>query len=284
MEVQLTDFENAAFTVFIVLLTRVVLAFDLALYIPLSRVDENMRRAQEVDGVVRNLFFFRKNLAPIDKPSGDPLPSPLASPDSEPSLKKSRSAHFLNGNGNGSGDSGAGGAQCGLGVDEDEDAFEEMTMNEIMNGKGTHYPGLLPLVYAYLDYINCDPETYSRCDQYLQFISQRARGEIKTTARWVRDFVLAHPSYRQDSVVPPDTAHDLLQVCKAVGEGTLRAPELLGQVEIPRLRPDEAFGRVLKGRLSELERSELVAKYMMRASLKKDDSTPYGKTRASSAV
>lgn len=38
MEVQLTDFENAAFTVFVVLVTRVVLAFDLALYTPLSKV------------------------------------------------------------------------------------------------------------------------------------------------------------------------------------------------------------------------------------------------------
>lgn len=38
MEVQLTDFENAAFTVFVVLLQRVILFFDLNLYIPLSLV------------------------------------------------------------------------------------------------------------------------------------------------------------------------------------------------------------------------------------------------------
>jgi hypothetical protein len=38
MEVQLTDFENAAFTVFVVLVTRVMLAFDLSFYIPLSKV------------------------------------------------------------------------------------------------------------------------------------------------------------------------------------------------------------------------------------------------------
>lgn len=38
MEVQMTDFENAAFTVFIVLVTRVLLAFDLRLYVPLSKV------------------------------------------------------------------------------------------------------------------------------------------------------------------------------------------------------------------------------------------------------
>jgi len=50
MEIQLTDFENAAFTVFVVLLTRIILAFDLHLYIPISKLDENMRRAHARDG------------------------------------------------------------------------------------------------------------------------------------------------------------------------------------------------------------------------------------------
>ena len=35
---QLTDFENAAYVVFIVLLTRVILSFDLDLIIPISKV------------------------------------------------------------------------------------------------------------------------------------------------------------------------------------------------------------------------------------------------------
>lgn len=38
MEVQLTDFENAAFAVFIVLLSRAILAFNLNFYIPISKV------------------------------------------------------------------------------------------------------------------------------------------------------------------------------------------------------------------------------------------------------
>lgn len=38
MEVQLTDFENAAFAVFIVLLSRAILHFNLNLYIPISKV------------------------------------------------------------------------------------------------------------------------------------------------------------------------------------------------------------------------------------------------------
>ena len=53
MEVQLTDFENAAFTTFVVLVSRVILAFGLNLYVPLSKVDENMRRAHKRDAVRR---------------------------------------------------------------------------------------------------------------------------------------------------------------------------------------------------------------------------------------
>ena len=51
MEMQATDAENAAFIIFVVLVTRVILAFDLNLYIPLSKVDENMKRAHVRDGV-----------------------------------------------------------------------------------------------------------------------------------------------------------------------------------------------------------------------------------------
>lgn len=53
-----------------------------------------------------------------------------------------------------------------------EENCEEMTMDEIFNGKDCYYPGLIPLAYAYLDYINTDPETRKRVDQYLQFISK----------------------------------------------------------------------------------------------------------------
>ena len=47
-----------------------------------------------------------------------------------------------------------------------------MTMTEIFTGKGDYFPGLLPLVYAYLDFINCDAITYKRVKEYLQFIEK----------------------------------------------------------------------------------------------------------------
>lgn len=62
MEVQITDFENAAFTVFIVLLTRVILSFGLNFYMPLSRVDNNMAKAHKRDAVRTEKFAFRRNI------------------------------------------------------------------------------------------------------------------------------------------------------------------------------------------------------------------------------
>jgi len=38
MEVQLTDFENAAFAIFVVLLSRAILYFNLNFYVPISKV------------------------------------------------------------------------------------------------------------------------------------------------------------------------------------------------------------------------------------------------------
>ncbi len=115
-----------------------------------------------------------------------------------------------------------------------EDSCEEMTMGQIFNGKGEYFPGLLPLVYSYLDFIQCDSETYRRVDQYLQFIEKRAKGELLTPATWMRRFVQGHPSYKGDSVVSPEIAHDLMRACKEFGEGSLHIPELLGDIKIDR--------------------------------------------------
>lgn len=38
---------------------------------------------------------------------------------------------------------------------------------EIMLGKGNYYPGLVPLVYAYLGHIGCDSDTMDTVDQVL---------------------------------------------------------------------------------------------------------------------
>ena len=38
----------------------------------------------------------------------------------------------------------------------------------------------------------------------------RARGEIKTSATYIREFVRSHPAYKLDSVVSQPIAYDLM--------------------------------------------------------------------------
>jgi len=194
MEIQVTDFENAAFSVFMVLMTRAILSFDLNFYVPINKVDENMERAHGVDAVLNEKFYFRKNPFPArpsrantafgdDSRPGSAMPSRPASP----------------------------------GPVEDE--YEEMTINEIINGSPEgEFPGLIPIVESYLDSVNVDVETRCELATYLDLISKRASGELDTTARWIRNFVAAHPRYKQDSVVDEEMTHDLIGAVIAIGE------------------------------------------------------------------
>lgn len=61
-EAQLTDFENAAIVCFVVLLTRVILSYQLDFLIPISKVDENMQTSQKRGAVLTEKFWFKKNI------------------------------------------------------------------------------------------------------------------------------------------------------------------------------------------------------------------------------
>ncbi|KAH7326207.1 glutamate-cysteine ligase [Stachybotrys elegans] len=195
MEIQITDFENAAFSVFMVLVTRAILSFDLNYYIPIKKVDENMERAHKLDAVLKEKFFFRKNVFP-SRPSRS---TTVVGDDSRPgSAMPSRPG------------------SPGIPVDEE---YEEMTVDEIINGSSEgDFPGLIPIVESYLDSVNVDVETRCELATYLDLIRKRASGELDTAARWIRNFVDAHPDYKHDSVVSETINHDLIGSVIAVGE------------------------------------------------------------------
>mmetsp|Transcript_22028 Transcript_22028/g.51261 ORF Transcript_22028/g.51261 Transcript_22028/m.51261 type:complete len:664 (+) Transcript_22028:69-2060(+) len=65
MEVNLTDFENAAFTVYCLLLTRAIQTQGLNFYMPMSRVDENMQRAHKRGAAVSEKFWIRRNVCAV---------------------------------------------------------------------------------------------------------------------------------------------------------------------------------------------------------------------------
>ncbi|KAK3088140.1 hypothetical protein FSP39_015291 [Pinctada imbricata] len=179
MEVQLSDFENAAYTVFIVLLTRVILTYGLSLVIPISKVDENMKTAHKKDAVQTEKFHFRKEILTDCTP--DEVTQCLANTKCK---------------------------ECSC-IDEE---YTEMTIDQIING-GDEFPGLIAMINNYMSSVDIDVDTRCTIQQYLNLISKRASGEIPTTAQWMRNFVRTHKDYKQDSVVSESINYDLLKKC-----------------------------------------------------------------------
>jgi len=270
MEMQLTDFENAAFSVFIVLLQRVILTFDLNLYIPISKVDANMQRAHSRNSASKGKFYFRRHMAPLEE-GDDGYGVKYVSMFSKVANGTANGA--LNGQSFRDADLDENGismqrrkAPCAPGSDE-ENAYEEMTMAEIMGGKGDYFPGLIPLVRAYLDHINADSITMKRLSQYLDFIEKRASGELITPATWIRNFIRNHPDYKGDSFISDIVAHDLLIACKDIGEGKLHVPELLGDIHIDPITTEGAYDTKLDSKRVQNKRVlELLQRYTQRKS------------------
>ncbi|KAJ7403482.1 glutamate--cysteine ligase catalytic subunit [Willisornis vidua] len=144
MEVQLTDFENSAYVVFVVLLTRVILSYKLDFLIPLSKVDENMKVAQKRDAVRQGMFYFRKDICKGGNAVVD----------------------------------GCGSAQNGTGTDTEE--YTLMSIDTIINGKEGVFPGLIPILNSYLENMEVDVDTRCTILNYLKLIKKRASGVLGT--------------------------------------------------------------------------------------------------------
>lgn len=238
MEVQLTDFENAAFCCFLVLLTRVLLSDRLSLVLPISMIDENMRRAQQRDAVLGQRFYFRTGLH-MDLPrktteNGDAMVNGNGVRENGKMMTDDGDAGNGTGMANGEGkedsdvdsdaENGNGNGQLGI---------REMSMDEIINGtESGDFPGLVPLCLGWLDAAGdapLDVGTRGLILEYLQFIQKRASGECATLARWMRDFVGAHPDYRKDSICPDSAIFDMLKEMDRIATGEQRCERLLGQ-------------------------------------------------------
>ncbi|XP_060018524.1 glutamate--cysteine ligase catalytic subunit isoform X2 [Lagenorhynchus albirostris] len=192
MEVQLTDFENSAYVVFVVLLTRVILSYKLDFLIPLSKVDENMKVAQKRDAVLQGLFYFRKDICKGGNAMVDGRSKTTGS--TEPAAEE----------------------------------YALMTIDTIINGKEGMFPGLIPILNSYLENMEVDVDTRCSILNYLKLIKKRASGELMTVARWMREFIANHPDYKQDSVITDEMNYSLLLKCNQIANELCECPELLG--------------------------------------------------------
>ncbi|CAG8850597.1 22912_t:CDS:2, partial [Racocetra persica] len=105
------------------------------------------------------------------------------------------------------------------------DEYEQMTINEIINGNGDKFPGLNVLICRYLESVNIDIETRCQLGKYQEFVSRRAKGKIQTTATWIRNFVQSHPKYNNDSVVSQEINYDLVKMVEKIQKGQVVVPE-----------------------------------------------------------
>ncbi|KAM4043499.1 glutamate--cysteine ligase catalytic subunit isoform 2-T2 [Anomaloglossus baeobatrachus] len=193
MEVQLTDFENSAYVVFVVLLTRVILSYKLDFLIPLSKVDENMKVAQKRNAVQEGMFYFKKDIC------------------------KAGIAAAVDGC-----------VAAVNGTDSEAEEYTLMSIDKIINGKEGVFPGLLPILNSYLENMEVDVDTRCTILNYLKLIKKRASGELMTAARWMREFVSNHPDYKKDSVISDQVNYDLLVKCNQIANEQASCPELLG--------------------------------------------------------
>ncbi|XP_071442481.1 glutamate--cysteine ligase catalytic subunit isoform X1 [Hetaerina americana] len=197
-EVQITDFENAAVVCFVVLLTRVILSYQLDLIIPISKVDDNMQKAQKRNAIQSEKFWFRKDITTSISPPEATCHCPVFPVDASSKLP----------------------SNC--------DVYAQMTINEIINGKEGEFPGLIPLLTSYLSGMDVDADTHCTIQQYLKLIQRRASGELQTTAQWLRKYVTTHPDYRKDSVISEKINYDLLKTIDSIQNGIIPCPDLLG--------------------------------------------------------
>ncbi|KAJ6091164.1 hypothetical protein N7467_003133 [Penicillium canescens] len=207
MEVQLTDFENAAFIAFMVLLRQSIEYYKLNMYIPMKLVVKNMQAASKRDAVLQEKFWVRSGDC---LPKDTPWKGPHASACAQCSIPDMKSAAAK---------------------------FQQMTLQEIFcgpaqnpygvtHGSGARFPGFIPLIKGLLASGLLDDEQRDVLMRYIDFIGKRASGQLWTDASWIRHVLRSHPSYKNDSIVTEEACYDLCCKIKDLSQGKLRVPEL----------------------------------------------------------
>eukprot|EP01060_Flectonema_neradi_P004854 TRINITY_DN1319_c11_g1_i1.p1 TRINITY_DN1319_c11_g1~~TRINITY_DN1319_c11_g1_i1.p1 ORF type:complete len:733 (+),score=170.89 TRINITY_DN1319_c11_g1_i1:85-2199(+) len=192
MDAQISNFENSAYITFTILLARAIIQFDLDFYIPLTSVDINTARAHIRDAARTKKFIMQKNIKPL---------------------------HILK--------------------DPKNVEYTEMTLDEIFNGN-SDFEGLIPIVERYIEhskqteYNEASDEgkkqweaAHKRIKAYLELLRRRANGTLSTTAQFLRNFVLNHPTYNKDSKITPEINFDLCKLADEISRNKAFPEDLL---------------------------------------------------------
>jgi glutamate--cysteine ligase catalytic subunit len=192
METQITDEANAAFCIFMYLLSRAISTFHLSFYIPIEQLVDSMDRAQNRDAVRTEKIFFRR--LGWSSARYEQVVQELHQADGhcEPEVPVDASRR----------DSGF------------EEPYAAMSVDEIINGEDltvpNRFPGLADMVWTYMRYLKMSTADQVRLSPYIERVEKTASGEIPTAASWMRSFVTGHRDYQKDSYVSEKICYDLM--------------------------------------------------------------------------
>jgi len=136
LDIQITDFENAALTILLGMITNVINNFDVDFIMPISMIDENMDRAHKRDAILNEKFWFKTSNIKSDNYKTNIL----------------KETDYLRSSCNKDCDSSDSHGSCSTSFEEnDKEEYHELYVYEIFEGKSDiNFKGILPLIDEYM--------------------------------------------------------------------------------------------------------------------------------------
>jgi len=94
-----------------------------------------------------------------------------------------------------------------------KEEFHELYLHEVFKGKPEiGFVGLYPLFREFMKIKDYSIDQQIEINMYLDFLMGRAKGEVKTDAKFIRDFIQNHEKYEKNSYVCDVVMRDLLKM------------------------------------------------------------------------
>ena len=164
------------------LVVNVINHFNVDFIIPISKSDENMKRAHYRSAILNEKFWFNKNFVQAK----NYWECNLVKSDFTESKTKD--------------------------ADRIQPEYEEYYLHEILCGKeGTDFKGIYPVIQKFMEIKNYNQEQMDHINYLLEFLKARAKGKVPTGAKFIRDFISESPYYNNDSKLSLCTMTKLVQ-------------------------------------------------------------------------
>ena len=174
MDSPITEKEKSILVFITTLFMRIVTdkKLDVNFYVPISVVDKNYDEAIKRDALVKGKFIFRKHFCPL-------LP----------------------------------------GFEKDNDETVELTVEEFWAGN-SKFAGMKALFDKFVE-LNAEKlaaeskltgeDVVQNIERGYEFLLARAKGKIVNSSKYLRDFILKHPDYKQDSNLSDKIVADVIE-------------------------------------------------------------------------